>query len=100
VPPWHSRGAWAGRHVACAAIGGRYGGNAFMNAGAYPMLNDLFRTPHDRSDYYARLTSVAGVGAMIGPIAGSSLFARGQVVSQRRPPARGLCILGADTGGP
>jgi MFS family permease len=24
-------------HVMCAALGGRYGGNAFMNAGAYPM---------------------------------------------------------------
>jgi hypothetical protein len=87
-------------HVACAAIGGRYGGkfagNAFMNAGAYPMLNDLFRTPRDRSDYYARLTSVVGVGAIIGQIAGSSLFARGQVVSQRRPSSAPivLCCAG------
>jgi DHA1 family tetracycline resistance protein-like MFS transporter len=65
-------------HVICAALGGRYGGNAFMNAGAYPMINDCFATPHDRSDYFARLTSVAGLGAMLGPVAGATLARHGE----------------------
>jgi MFS transporter, DHA1 family, tetracycline resistance protein len=65
-------------HVMCAALGGRYGGNAFMNAGAYPMVNDLYSTPHDRADYFARLTSVAGLGAMLGPVIGAGLARRGE----------------------
>jgi DHA1 family tetracycline resistance protein-like MFS transporter len=65
-------------HVLCAALGGRYGGNAFMNAGAYPMVNDIYSTPHDRADYFARLTSVAGIGAMLGPVIGAGLARRGE----------------------
>lgn len=65
-------------HVLCAALGGRYGGNAFMNAGAYPMVNDIYSTPHDRADYFARLTSVAGIGAMLGPVVGAGLARRGE----------------------
>lgn len=60
-------------HVLCAALGGRYGGNAFMNAGALPMVNDLVASTHGRAENLARLTSFAGLGAMLGPAAGAKL---------------------------
>ena len=66
-----SAGAVFAGQVICASLGGRYGGNAFMNAGAYPMVNDLFASAHQRAAYFATLTSVAGLGAMAGPLAGA-----------------------------
>ena len=42
------------------------------------MINDCFVTPHDRADYFARLTSVAGLGAMLGPVVGAALARRGE----------------------
>eukprot|EP01052_Picozoa_sp_SAG31_P082816 SAG31_NODE_42911_length_269_cov_0.917647_1_plen_46_part_10 len=44
-----------------------------MNAGAYPMVNDLFASAHQRATYFATLTSVAGLGAMVGPALGAWL---------------------------